>query len=691
MLRVIIAIVAIIAAVFIFRHFSTPGSDLSQRITFTTQQGDLRVTVLEGGNIEALESQEIRSEIKGRNGAKIMSIVEEGYLVTQEDIDNELVLVELETSTLEDELVNQEISTQTAEASYTERKAQFDIQINLNQSTISTAEQNVKFTRMDFEKYLGEKAVNEIISTLEMAKYFKSDDETQESTTPSTPDKQTLKVKPAPLDAAKPGAEKIEESKGDPEVPKERRRSEGRSQRGQRGEGGDGEGRSRRGGGGGRGFDPASIKAMIDANGGEIPAAMKERMEAMGISEADLQKFINGGPKKPVAPEEVAVVPPEQFSSALPDEYLEARAAIDFSEYANSLKDGEALQMLRKLESDSLVAVQDAQLAKSRLDGQVRLSNKNFITKTDLELEKVKYKKAVIRVESTKTDRELYIKYTFPKMAEKLFSDYEEALMNLQRKKKEAYSKMAQEHARLTASERKYNLEKQELDDIHDQLTKCTIRALRPGLVVYGSSTNKSPWRRSNEEPIQEGTTLRERQRIITIPDMTKMGVKVDIHESAVQKVAIGQSVSISIDAFPGRILEGEVIKVAVLADSANAFMNPDLKVYPTVIALKGTHDWLRPGMSAEVEILIEELDDVTYIPIQAVTYEGDKQICYVKSGLGVETREITLGSFTDEFIEIKSGLEPGEEVLMLIPGSNSSDSDEESQSESPAEAPGVA
>ena len=52
------------------------------------------------------------------------------------------------------------------------------------------------------------------------------------------------------------------------------------------------------------------------------------------------------------------------------------------------------------------------------------------------------------------------------------------------------------------------------------------------------------------------------------------------------------------------------------------------------------------PGMSAEVEILIEELDDVTYIPIQAVTYEGDKQICYVKLGLGVETREIYVGIF---------------------------------------------
>ncbi|MFP6596408.1 MAG: efflux RND transporter periplasmic adaptor subunit, partial [Candidatus Hydrogenedentota bacterium] len=348
---------------------------------------------------------------------------------------------------------------------------------------------------------------------------------------------------------------------------------------------------------------------------------------------------------------------------------------------------GEAKQMLSTFEADALVAKEDERLAASRVEGQRRLFDQDFISKNELELEVVKGKKAEIRVNTTRMQQELYIKYSFPKEAERLFFDYEDALMSLVRERKEGEARMAQENANLKSSERKYNLEKEELEDLQDQVAKTVIRAERIGLVVYGSSTENNPFRRSSEEPIQEGATVRERQRIITIPDMTRMGVKVNIHESAVKRVSVGQKVSVGVSAFPERRLDGEVVRVAVLADSANAFMNPDLKVYPTDIRIDGIHDWLRPGMSAEVEILIEELNDVLYIPIQAVTYEGDKQICYVMSDGNLEKRVVTLGSYTEEFIEITGGLEEGEEVLLLAPGSGvSEDDDSAGDSEVPSE-----
>jgi RND family efflux transporter MFP subunit len=186
--------------------------------------------------------------------------------------------------------------------------------------------------------------------------------------------------------------------------------------------------------------------------------------------------------------------------------------------------------------------------------------------------------------------------------------------------------------------------------------------------VVYGSSTENNPFRRSNEEPIQEGTAVRERQRIITIPDMTKMGVRVSIHESAVQRVSQGQTVRLRVDAFPNRALTGTVDRVAVLADSANMFMNPDLKVYPTTIRIDGVYDWLRPGMSAEVEILVDTLHDVVYVPIQAITYSGNEQFVYVNTNGVVSRRKVTTGRYTEEFIEIASGLSEGEQVLLLPP-----------------------
>jgi RND family efflux transporter MFP subunit len=171
-----------------------------------------------------------------------------------------------------------------------------------------------------------------------------------------------------------------------------------------------------------------------------------------------------------------------------------------------------------------------------------------------------------------------------------------------------------------------------------------------------------------NQEAIQEGATVIERQPILTIPDLREMAVKVNIHESAVKRLEAGQTASIKIDAFPNQRLTGVVTRVAVVADSASSFMNPDLKVYPTVVKVDGTYDWLRPGMSAEVDILVATLEDVIYVPLQAVSYVGNQQVVYVRSGGRTERRDVEVGDFSEQFIEIVSGLREGEQVLLLAP-----------------------
>src|SRR6185295_7598020 len=115
-------------------------------------------------------------------------------------------------------------------------------------------------------------------------------------------------------------------------------------------------------------------------------------------------------------------------------------------------------------------------------------------------------------------------------------------------------------------------------------------------------------------------------------------------------------------------ILEGEVTKVGVLPDSQNRWMNPDLKVYLTTITITGTHDWIKPGMSAKAEIMVNRLSDVVYAPIQAVAASEGKQICYVAKGLSTERREVEVGEFNEDFIEIKKGLKEGDKVLLRPP-----------------------
>jgi hypothetical protein len=676
--------------------------------TFIAQRGDLEITVLEGGSVKAMESQEIRSEIKGHTGVKILSIIEEGYRVTQEDIDNKLVLVEIDSSGLEDQLINQQISLQTAEATFIEREAQFDIVLNQNQSDLSAAELNVKFARMDFEKFLGANQVQAILDDLKLLDRFKEDE--KPVGTEFKP-----KVMKGPDGFIKGDAtQKAADAAVNRERPARVGRPDGASRGGDR-SGGErtwdrGQGGGSRGGapggagrggapGGGQGGSPEQMqqmRQMIEANGGQFPDFMKERMDQMGVTVEDFLKRMDGategGGGRPAPPEPPkAVEAPQKVTMVLDQDYIRKRAELDFSKYANKelLEDGEAKQMLIGFDDSILVADEEYKLASNKLEGQRRLYDKKFITKNELDLEVVNVSKREIQKESAAIDKMLYIQYTFPKQAEQLFSDFEEALMNLTRTRKEAGAKISQEDARLKSAEQKFNIENWKTNDLEDQISKCVIRAETLGLVVYGSSGDSNPFRRSTSEPIQEGTTLRQRQLILTIPDMTRMSVKVDIHEASVKQVAIGQTATLHFDSFPENELTGLVHKVAVLADSANAFMNPDLKVYPTVVSIDGVHEWLRPGMSAEVAILIDTVEDVVFVPIQAVSYNGDSQVVYVMKNGVRERREVVAGSFTEEFIEIKDGLSEGEEVLLLAP--IEADDESEEETDDPAEAESAA
>jgi multidrug efflux pump subunit AcrA (membrane-fusion protein) len=144
------------------------------------------------------------------------------------------------------------------------------------------------------------------------------------------------------------------------------------------------------------------------------------------------------------------------------------------------------------------------------------------------------------------------------------------------------------------------------------------------------------------------------------------MKVEVKIHETWIDKIEPNQPAEITIEAFPDKTFTGRVLKKAPLADAEN-WLNPDLKVYATDIAIDGTHDALKTGMTGKVTVIIDKLQDVLYVPIQSVVTVEDKKICYV-AGSPAQKREVETGLFNDNFVEIKSGLAEGEKVLLNPP-----------------------
>ncbi|MEM8955355.1 MAG: efflux RND transporter periplasmic adaptor subunit [Verrucomicrobiota bacterium] len=546
-----------VASVALLVWIAMPGSntkfDGKDIATFEVRRGLLPINVLEGGNIHALESLEIKSEVKP-DGTKILFIVEEGYEVTEQDVEQGKILVELDTNPLKEKMFNHEVEFQTDYANYLDADQNRSIQASETASEIKEIRQIVRFALLDFEKYLGTDAAHEI-----------------------------LKERDLPYDT--------------------------------------------------------------------LTLAQYEEAREHSAGDKD-PRF------EPSAATEEALNPS-----------AESAASVDFIKYikADELGDGEAQQILRQLGDALLVAESEHALADESYEGSQRLAEKQFISQTELENEAVALDKKRLEVKTAETALELFRKYEFNKAAEQYLSVFEEALEKLNREKREAQARIAQADVKFKSAKRRFELEEKEKEELEYQLSRTVIRAEIPGLVAYGGE-EVNIYKARYYDPISEGVEVRYGQPIITIPDMTKMAVTVNIHESYVKKVDIGQPARITVDAEPGKILTGEVAELAVLPDSANLRFNPNLKVYPAAIHIDGTHDWLKPGMTAEVEIVVNEIPDALHVPVQSIFVVGDEHFCFVKDSGRIERRPVDVGEFNDEFIEIVSGLEEGESVFLSPP-----------------------
>jgi len=514
----------------LFIYFPEDNPSATQALTtYKVKRNDLIISVIESGNINALDSIDIKNEVEGRT--TIISIVDEGMYLTQEDVEKGTILFELDSSELDERLSGQEINFATAEASYTEAREEFDIQSNQNESDINKSFLEVRFGLMDVKKYLGE-VLSEVV------------------------------------------------------------------------------------------LDPNMDLALVQEI---IPALVED-------------------PKI----------------------------------------GGEALQKLRELKSEIDLAQEQLEQDENDLVWTRKLYEKEYATENELKKSELTVKRQVVKVDQARTALDLFIRYEFTKETEKYYSDYLEARRELERTKAQARAKLAQALAKLKGNQARFTLEQTLLQKLMRQKVSCTIRAPAPGLVVYGSSGRNRRWGGS-DTLIEVGAEVRERQKILSIPNLSRMAVQTSVHETSVDKVNAGQAVQITLDAFPDRLFQGQVVKVATLPDSQSSWLNPDLKVYKTDITIQGQHDFMRPGMSAQVEIIVERLPQVLSVPVQAIVNRLGKRVCYIREGTQFNVREVQTGSFNDNFIVIQAGLSEGDVVTLQPPqgiGLDTSEPEETSEQE---------
>ncbi len=212
-------------------------------------------------------------------------------------------------------------------------------------------------------------------------------------------------------------------------------------------------------------------------------------------------------------------------------------------------------------------------------------------------------------------------------------------------------ARLAQMQALMRAKEESYKKEEERLERYKSQLAKCKIYAPQSGLVAYPSSKTVE---------VREGVPVIYRQKLLSIPNLDSMQVETRIHESALDRVRSGQTVRVTVDAFPNVSYQGTVKSVAVLPEQ-NSWSGNDTKVYQTIVTINDKVEGLKPGMTAVSEILVDSVPNTVSVPLPAVVEHNEKKYVVVRDNDRLIPKAVELGPSNDTRVSIQNGLSEGE------------------------------
>lgn len=195
-----------------------------------------------------------------------------------------------------------------------------------------------------------------------------------------------------------------------------------------------------------------------------------------------------------------------------------------------------------------------------------------------------------------------------------------------------------------------------------DQLSYASIRSPMAGTVIKrGIEVGEmvSP----GVSATAQGTSM------LTVADLDRLIIASSLNQIDVGKVRKGQKVEVRVDSAPGKVFTGEIRKVAPAAEESKDGQSA-IQTFPIETILAGSDaDALKPGMSADLDVLVTNKQGALYLPVEAVVrgkgLVGSVTLSAAGKGAKPATASVTLGLTTDTQIEILSGLSEGQEVLI--------------------------
>ncbi|MEX2672494.1 MAG: HlyD family efflux transporter periplasmic adaptor subunit [Phycisphaeraceae bacterium] len=337
-------------------------------------------------------------------------------------------------------------------------------------------------------------------------------------------------------------------------------------------------------------------------------------------------------------------------------------AELDLEKY--QAPQGDYQQELREAQTNITLAESELERADDQLQGSVRLFEAGYITETELQADRLTYQRRKLDLELAKGQLNLLEQFSRRRRLAELNSSRDQEEFELTKVKHRTQSDIVDAETRLASRKLSFEREQDRLERMEEQIAACEVYAPVAGMVVHGTSGQGG----RRQEPLAEGVEVHPRQDLIFLPTADSMIAEVKIHESMLQRVDRDLPVRLTTDALPGRVFEGRVKRIAVMPDAQNSWLNPDLKVYNAEVEVTSGASDLRSGMSCNAEIVVAELDDAKYVPIQSVMRVDRETMVYLPSANGPVAKQVDVGLDNNRMIQIVSGLERGDHVLLNPP-----------------------
>ena len=324
------------------------------------------------------------------------------------------------------------------------------------------------------------------------------------------------------------------------------------------------------------------------------------------------------------------------------------------------VKDGDEVK-----KGDTLIVFDQAEVQKAIVDAESRME----ISYAELEKMKAQQQSTL---EELNADLEVtQLSYEISKMsfeAARHESDMRKKQIELNLEKAEISLQTAKEQIenrkRIQQEERKQKMlsiqrDQERLDESYETLNKLFVTTPSPGIAII--TTNYS-----TNNKYQVGDQCWSGSPLIQLPDLSQLKATVKINEVDISKITKGLKVEIKPDAFSDSIFTGTIHSVANLAVNKN--WNSKVKVFPVEILINETNKNLLPGLTVSCRLIIDELEDVLYVPLDAIRTELGKDYVYKKTAGGYDKVEVETGQRNSDYVIIVDGLKENDKIALIDP-----------------------